>query len=279
MKGTENLIDGKSILQKTIHVCSNYKNVIRNYSIAIIKFFQDDIRNTNTAAEISTNRKTKAFKVVGFDVDIIGLSEACDTSNFVKLISTLNNNSRIIAVIIQQPIPHHLKTFSNLLASTKNIDGQGSTSSYDSSAVAEATFRVLQAMNKFGKSIYLIGAKGFVGENVSKLLTNNKITIHPLDKEDNFSQLKNADIIITCMGKPNLLDKNNLRSKQCIIDIGFTKYKDRFVGDVNTDFYPYLRYVTPVPNGMGPLNIATLLERIFIQCLQIHIPVWSIHLS
>ena len=109
----------------------------------------------------------------------------------------------------------------------------------------------------------MIGAKGFVGRGVMRLLEEDNIQCIGLDEGDDLLRTHEADIVVSATGVKELLDERHLLPKhQLVVDAGFVPTEQGMLGDVKRSAYDIPKNLTPVPGGVGPLQMATLLERL-----------------
>jgi methylenetetrahydrofolate dehydrogenase (NADP+)/methenyltetrahydrofolate cyclohydrolase len=113
-----------------------------------------------------------------------------------------------------------------------------------------------------GKNAVIIGRSTIVGKPLSLLLLEKNATVTICHSKSNLApHLKNADIVISAVGKANFLKGKMLKKGVIVIDVGINVFKGKLCGDVEWDsVYPIASYITPVPGGVGPLTIASLLE-------------------
>lgn len=114
-----------------------------------------------------------------------------------------------------------------------------------------------------GSNCLVIGRSDLVGKPIASMLIDNDATVtvcHSKTK-DLESRIKNADIVIVAVGKPNFINGNQLKYGAIVIDVGINRMDNKIVGDVNTDScIGIASKITPVPGGVGPMTIASLLK-------------------
>lgn len=258
------LLYGYKTLNSTIERFS--KSPIKQTTIAIIRFssIPGGVK-FEFASQVSTRNKINAFRKLNINVveDILAYDISLD--DFSKIIDRYNQDTSINGIIIQHPIRQELKPILKLIAYKKDLDGLSKTSKFQICAVAEAAFRLLMELDFKGKQILIVGGKGFVGSDVASILILNRIAYTSVDIDDELEEeIRNSDIIISCVGKANLIPHYILKPHQIGIDIGFNIDDDlNLVGDFSKESYSILNKITPVPGGMGPLNISVLIERFF----------------
>ena len=204
----------------------------------------------------------------------------------LKKIDILNSYDNISGIIIQLPLPDNFTKedeyqILNSVDPKKDIDGfhhhnmgnlmlnkslSGSLC-YHVPCTAEGCVRLLQYHNIdiLGKHIIIVGCSKVVGLPLSLLLLHNgaTTTLCNIHTENIKSITQSADILISCCGKPHLIDSSWIKQDSIIIDVGINHTPSGIVGDVNyDDVLSKVKYITPVPGCIGPLTIAILIEHL-----------------
>jgi len=230
--------------------------------------------------------KVRACERVGFESTLIQLSNTTSEVELLDTIEELNNNDDIDGFIVQLPLPEQIDEQNVLLAvdPNKDVDGFHPTNfgkmALDMSTFIPATpFGILELLDRYqvetsGKHTVVIGRSHIVGRPMSILMGrkgfpgNSTVTLtHSRTK--NIEQItKQADIIITALGKPEFLKAEMVKDGVVVIDVGITRVPDatrqrgyRITGDVDFEnVSKKASYITPVPGGVGPMTIAMLLK-------------------
>lgn len=284
MKQRSNLILGHEILNDVIRKCLKHYDSYRGSNIAIIRATNCYHINAShlMATKISTKNKIEALNKIRFNSIIHEIPCGISLLEIEELFCNLNSNSSIKAILVQVPLPKYLYKTASLISPGKDIDGITGRGHFKSSATAESAFRVIQYYLKKlenNGSVALVGGKGYVGNGIAHLLKANDIAFFVIEKEDSLDLIKQAAIVVSATGIPNLIQPNHLRKGQMVVDIGFSvdvNTPGKFSGDIDRNAYPFLQYVTPVPHGIGPLNIAVLLERVLLHTAKIELEKWTI---
>ena len=122
-----------------------------------------------------------------------------------------------------------------------------------------------------GKDVVIVGHSAVVGKPLAMLFLNRDATVticHEFTKDLGHYTSK-ADILISATGVPNLIKKNMVRKKAVVIDVGINKKGNKVIGDVDKEVKKVASYITPVPGGIGPMTIASLLENVLIATRQL----------
>lgn len=230
--------------------------------------------------------KVRACERVGFESTLIQLSNTTSEVELLDTIEELNNNDDIDGFIVQLPLPEQIDEQNVLLAVDPNKDVDGfhpmnfGRMALDMSTFIPATpFGILELLDRYqvetsGKHTVVIGRSHIVGRPMSILMGrkgfpgNSTVTLtHSRTK--NIEQItKQADIIITALGKPEFLKADMVKDGVVVIDVGITRVPDatkqrgyRITGDVDFEnVSKKASYITPVPGGVGPMTIAMLLK-------------------
>ncbi len=236
----------------------------------------------NPASEIYVKNKQKRCHELDIDFELVKLSSTVNENEVLKLIEDSNQDPKITGFFIQFPVPNHLKhlNFTQLINPEKDVDGfhfQNIKGIYNGKNEGLAPCTPTGIINLFkhyqinieGKHIAIIGRSLIVGKPLALMLTNHNATVTLChSKTNNIASItKAADIIIVAIGSANFLSKDHLSDdkKQIIIDVGMNKLNDQLVGDVNfSEVEKHVKAITPVPGGVGPLTVLSLMENILI---------------
>lgn len=226
----------------------------------------------NPASEMYIRMKKKACERVFIDNDIYHL-EGATTFEVMNLIERLNIDSNVDGILIQHPLPNEIDEVAcfNLIKKEKDVDGVGAISfgymTEKLPSYAPATAKAIMTILDFyripieGKHAVVVGRSQILGKPVGMLLLNQNATVTIChSKSKNLEQhLANADIVVVAVGKPNFIKPSSLKDGVVVIDAGYNKGN---IGDVdNNGLIEKASFYTPVPGGVGPVTIATLLEQ------------------
>lgn len=229
----------------------------------------------NSASEIYVRNKIKAAAFVEIEAKLIKLDKTISEQELLNLVDELNNNSSIHGIIVQLPLPSHIneQTIIDKISATKDIDGFGALnkgklfSGLDAipSATPAGIMHLLKAYNIeiSGKEAVVVGRSNIVGKPIALLLLNENatVTIAHSKTKDLKEVTKKADILVVAVGKPKFITKDMVKDGAVVIDVGINRIDGNIYGDVDFDeVSKKASYITPVPGGVGPLTIASLLE-------------------
>ncbi len=226
------------------------------------------------------NMKIKACERVGMDFDLKTLQENITEAELLSLIKDYNTDQNISGVLVQLPLPRHIDTKMILEAidPSKDVDGFhplniGKLCTQKESFLPATPMGVMRLLKHYhieikGKDVAIIGASNIIGKPLSMLMLNAGASVsvcHILTKDISF-YTQNADIVCVGVGKPDLIKASMLKKGAVVVDIGINHLNDgRIVGDVDfTNAQKVAGFITPVPKGVGPMTIVSLLENTLI---------------
>ncbi|MGL2756464.1 bifunctional methylenetetrahydrofolate dehydrogenase/methenyltetrahydrofolate cyclohydrolase FolD [Helicobacter pylori] len=226
------------------------------------------------------NMKIKACERVGMDFDLKTLQENITEAELLSLIKDYNTDQNISGVLVQLPLPRHIDTKMILEAidPNKDVDGFhplniGKLCTQKESFLPATPMGVMRLLKHYhieikGKDVAIIGASNIIGKPLSMLMLNAGASVsvcHILTKDISF-YTQNADIVCVGVGKPDLIKASMLKKGAVVVDIGINHLNDgRIVGDVDfNNAQKVAGFITPVPKGVGPMTIVSLLENTLI---------------
>lgn len=229
--------------------------------------------------------KVKACEEIGFESTLIRYDETVSEEILMQKVANLNQDNSIDGFIVQLPLPKHIDELKIIQAIDPKKDVDGFHPQNIGKMVLNlpgllpatpAGIMELIRRNEIeteGKNCLIIGRSNIVGTPLSILLGRNgkpgncTVTLAH-SKTNNLKTLSlEADIIIAAIGKPNFIKANMVKDGAVVIDVGTTRVEDatrergwRLVGDVKFDeVAPKCSYISPVPGGVGPMTIASLM--------------------
>ncbi len=230
-----------------------------------------------SASNVYIKQKLSFADKIGVFAELLKFPEIVSQSEIINKISELNNNDDVHGVIVQLPVPNNLDQTQilNSIDDKKDIDGLGSMNlskliRNDSSGLVPATSKGIISLLKSydlgisNKNIVVIGRSVLVGKTLSLALINQDATVtvchsHTLELS---KIIKNADIVISAVGKPGIINDGNVHEKQIIVDVGISKNdKGVICGDVFLD-KKTVYAVSPVPGGVGQMTVASLFQNL-----------------
>ena len=234
----------------------------------------------NKASKSYVNSKHKACLENNINSVKIELDENISTDSLLNEIEKLNNDDNVHGILVQLPLPKHIdaEQILNAVSPQKDVDGfhpinVGKLVIGEAKLIPCTPLGILEMIKSTGDEIdgklaLVIGRSNIVGKPISTLLLQNNatvITAHSKTKNLD-SLLEQADIIVSCVGSAHFLTgEEKVKETVTIIDVG-NNYKDgKLVGDVNLEnFMGKVKYISPVPGGVGPLTITMLMRNTLV---------------
>lgn len=238
-------------------------------------------------SSVYVRMKLKASKQSGIDCDIIKLPKDVDEISILSLINKLNEDSKVNGILIQLPLPEHLDEvkITNEVLSIKDVDGFdryniGELSKRNGNphflpCTPNGCMKLIKetGIDLNGKNAVVIGRSDIVGSPVATMLKNENCTVTIChSKTTNIPELvKNADIVIAALGKPNYVKGKWIKEGAIVIDVGINYIPDstkksgqKLVGDVDFESVKETaKFLTPVPGGVGPMTVAMLVDNVY----------------
>lgn len=275
---TAKIIDGKNIakqlredLRKTVE--AKVEKGFRRPGLAVV------LVGSDPASQVYVRNKRKACEDVGIKSFAYDLPESTSQAELDALIEELNNNPEVDGILVQFPLPSHLdeSRIVELISSEKDVDGfhpynVGRLVQRIPYICACTPHGVMTLLKKTlgedlkGLNAVVVGASNIVGRPMALelLLAGCTTTVtHRFSKpEDQKALIKNADILVVAVGKPKFLDGDLVKDGATVIDVGINRLPDgKLCGDVDFEkASQHAAYITPVPGGVGPMTIATLMQ-------------------
>lgn len=279
------LIDGKKIsLQMQEEIAAEVKSFVasggKTPHLAAILVGDDP------ASQAYVGSKVKTCEKVDFKSTLVKFPATITEQELLNKLEELNNDKDIDGYIVQLPLPKHIAEHKIIEAvkPSKDVDGfhpinVGRLVLDLPTYVSATPYGITQLLERYnietsGKNCVVIGRSHIVGSPMSILMAkNNKfanctVTLCHSRTKDLKAHCLNADIIIAAIGKPNFVTADMVKQGCVIIDVGINRVDDaslpkgyKLVGDVDFDnCAPKCSYITPVPGGVGPMTIASLLK-------------------
>ncbi|MBQ2440632.1 MAG: bifunctional 5,10-methylenetetrahydrofolate dehydrogenase/5,10-methenyltetrahydrofolate cyclohydrolase, partial [Paludibacteraceae bacterium] len=236
----------------------------------------------NPASETYVNNKIKACEKVGMGVRKIALEATITQEELLQQVQQLNADPTIDGFIVQLPLPEHIneQEITAKIDYRKDVDGLtpeniGRLAKGLPGIVSATPKGILELLHRYnisleGKMVTVIGRSNIVGRPLSILLSSKRggsatVTLCHSRTQNLASICRQSQIIIVAVGKPNLITADMVSDDTIIIDVGITRIVTptsvKIVGDVDfANVAPKCSYITPVPGGVGPMTIVSLLQ-------------------
>ena len=268
------ILDGKAVSLKVKESVKVRADELKKFGVeptlAVVLVGEDKASQTYVRA------KEKACNEYGIKSVAHRLSENTTQNELLALINVLNLDDSIHGILVQLPLPKHIDTNIVLAAINprKDVDGfhavnVGKLVSGLDGFVPCTPLGVMEILKEYGIEVaglnaVVIGRSNIVGKPMANLLLNASATVTVThSKTKNLKEIcKNADLIVTAIGKPFFLKADMVKDGAVVVDVGINRLDDgRLVGDVDFEnVAPKCSYITPVPGGVGPMTIAMLLN-------------------
>ena len=236
----------------------------------------------DNASKVYVKNKSKACEDVGIEYEEILLDESTTMDKLLKIIDKLNERSDINGILLQSPIPKGLdiqKAF-NRIKEEKDVDGfnpinAGKLSTGQDCFIPCTPLGIIKMLEKYnieiaGKNAVVIGRSNIVGKPLAQCLLNKNATVTVChSKTKNIKEItKQADILISAVGKLNMVTQDCIKDGAVVIDVGMNRNEEgKLVGDVDFEnVSKKASYITPVPGGVGPMTIAMLMNNVIKAC-------------
>ena len=268
------ILDGKQIAKEFRQRLKNQVNELKEHGftpkLSVILVGNDG------ASQSYVKSKKKAAEKIGMISEIVHLDESTSEEEVLSELNRLNNDDTVSGILVQVPLPKQVSEQKVLetINPNKDVDGFhpiniGKLYIDEQTFVPCTPLGIMEILkhadiNLEGKNAVVIGRSHIVGQPVSKLLlqANATVTIlHSRTKNMN-AHLKQADVIVSAVGQPGLVTKENVKVGAVIIDVGNTPDENgKLKGDVAYDEVKEIASaITPVPGGVGPLTITMVLN-------------------
>ena len=271
-------IDGKAFSQVILEKIREEHNQLKEKygkqaGLAVV------IVGNNPASQVYVRNKIKACENVGFYSENIELDENISEKELLQEIDKLNKNDRINGILVQLPLPSHINELKiiNSISPEKDVDGFhvaniGKMVIGDETGFLSCTpYGIMQLLEEYkieiaGKDAVIIGRSNIVGKPMALMLIQKGATVQVCNSrtKDLRKKLNDADIIIVAAGVPKLLKKEDVKEGAVVIDVGINRVNGKICGDVDyEEVAERASYITPVPGGVGPMTIASLIKNTF----------------
>lgn len=265
------IIDGKKIAQELrLNIKNQVENLSKKPGLAVILVGDD------SASAVYVRNKDNACREVGFYSEKINKPASITQAELLSEIKRLNNDDKIHGILVQLPLPKHLdpNLVVEAISPLKDVDGfhsenigklmQNKPHLRPCTPKGVMTLLATAGIDVMGKDCVVLGASNIVGRPMAMELLNARGTVTICNsKTQNLSEkIKQADILISAIGQPKMVQGDWIKPGAVVIDVGINRLDDgKLVGDVDFDSaQEKAAWITPVPGGVGPMTIATLLE-------------------
>ena len=270
------IIDGKELAKKVrkdlkLEV-KKLKEKGMNPKLAVVMVGDDP------GSQVYVKNKSKACEKVGIEFEEFLFDSDTSEEKLLEVIQKLNSDDTIHGILLQSPVPKHIninKAFRTILPE-KDVDGfnpinVGNLSIGEDAFISCTPYGIVKMLEEYnietvGKNAVILGRSNIVGKPMIQCMLNKNSTVTVChSKTKNIEEIiRNADIVIAAIGKPQFVKADMVKDGAVIIDVGINRLEDgTILGDVDYEnVAKKASYITPVPGGVGPMTIAMLLNNV-----------------
>lgn len=270
------IIDGKALAKKIREQlkeeCSKLKKEGILPKLAVIMVGDDP------ASKVYVRNKSRACEDVGIEYEEYLLDFKIAQKELIELIEKLNNDKTVNGILLQSPIPSNLdinEAFRKI-SPEKDVDGfnpvnVGKLVLNQDTFVSCTPYGIMKMFEEYdidltGKNVVILGRSNIVGKPLIHCCLNKNATVTSChSKTQNLAQkAKEADILISAIGKANFVTADMVKENSVVIDVGINRLDNgKITGDVDFESVKEkASYITPVPGGVGPMTIAMLMNNV-----------------
>lgn len=285
------LLDGKAVSEQIQKELTVEVNKLKEQGAKIPHLVAVLVGN-NGASETYVAAKVKACERIGFISTLIRLPDTVMENQLLDKIKELNSDKDIDGYIIQLPLPKHIneQKIIEAIAPEKDVDGfhpqnVGRMALNLPTYLPATPYGIIQLLERYkidtaGKHCVVLGRSHIVGSPMSILMARNAVpgnctvTLCHSRTPDIQEFTRKADILIVALGKPEFVTGDMVKEGVVVVDVGITRVPStqtksgfKLLGDVHYEsVLPKASYITPVPGGVGPMTIASLLVNTLKAC-------------
>ncbi|MCW0936969.1 MULTISPECIES: bifunctional methylenetetrahydrofolate dehydrogenase/methenyltetrahydrofolate cyclohydrolase FolD [Pantoea] len=279
------IIDGKTIAQQVrVEVAEKVKQRLaagkRAPGLAVV------LVGENPASQIYVASKRRACEEVGFHSRSYDLPATTREAELLDLIDALNQDDEIDGILVQLPLPAGIDNVKVLerITPDKDVDGfhpynvgrlcQRAPTLRPCTPRGIVTLLERYNIDTYGLNAVVVGASNIVGRPMSMelLLAGCTTTVTHRFTKDLRHHVEHADLLVVAVGKPGFIPGDWIKPGAIVIDVGINRLESgKVVGDVDFDSASErASYITPVPGGVGPMTVATLIQNTLQACEEFH---------
>lgn len=271
------IMDGKALSKKIREQVKEEVDRLKQKNIfpklAVVMVGEDP------ASKVYVRNKSKACSDTGIEYEEFLLDENTSMDELLKVIKELNERKDVHGILLQSPIPKPLDIYTafETIDFRKDVDGFhpiniGRLTLKRQTFISCTPHGVMKLLEEYninlkGANVVILGRSNIVGKPLAQCLLNEDATVTIChSKTKNIEEItKNADILISAIGKPKFVTADMIKEGAVVIDVGINRLETGIVGDVDfEEISKKASYITPVPGGVGPMTIAMLLHNVVI---------------
>ncbi|MFM7158363.1 MAG: tetrahydrofolate dehydrogenase/cyclohydrolase catalytic domain-containing protein [Bacteroidota bacterium] len=266
------ILDGKVLAKNIEQTLAERTSALLRHAPGRTPILATILVGNDPASATYVKMKGNACRRIGMDSRSIELSEQTTTEELTSVINELNADPNVHGILLQHPVPHQIdeRYCFDAIALEKDVDGVTCLGfgrmSMGSVAYGSATPAGIMTLLKHyeipmkGKHAVILGRSPILGKPMAAMVLNEDctVTICHSRTQDLPSHVKQADILIAAVGKPAFVQESWIKPGSVIVDAG---YHPGGIGDVDPKAFALASAYTPVPGGVGPMTISTLMSQ------------------
>jgi methylenetetrahydrofolate dehydrogenase (NADP+)/methenyltetrahydrofolate cyclohydrolase len=262
-------MDGKALAARVrAEVAREVEEIERPVGLATVLVGDDQ------ASAIYVRRKQEACEEVGIEPIHHELSADAPEQELLALVAELNGDERVTGILVQLPLPDHMDEGRVIrsLAPVKDVDGfhpvsAGHLLQGEPTFVAATPAGIMEILRAYeipllGARAVVVGRSNIVGKPMALLLLGEHATVTVCHSRtrDLAAVVREADVVVAAVGRAGMVTKDMVKAGAAVVDVGINRVEGKVVGDVAEDVREVAGHLTPVPGGVGPMTIASLLR-------------------
>jgi methylenetetrahydrofolate dehydrogenase (NADP+) / methenyltetrahydrofolate cyclohydrolase len=262
-------MDGKALAGKVrAEVAREVQALGRRVGLATVLVGEDE------ASALYVRRKQEACAEVGIEPIHHELPAETSEAELLALVADLNADERVTGILVQLPLPGHMDEgrVIRTIAPIKDVDGfhpasAGHLLQGEPTFVAATPAGIMEILRAYeipleGARAVVVGRSNIVGKPMALLLLaeNATVTVCHSRTRDLAEVVRAADVVVAAVGRAGMVTRDMVQEGATVIDVGINRVDGRVVGDVAQDVAEVAGHLTPVPGGVGPMTIASLLR-------------------
>jgi methylenetetrahydrofolate dehydrogenase (NADP+)/methenyltetrahydrofolate cyclohydrolase len=271
---TSQILDGKKISQQLVTQLHEELNALKTRHAVLPKLVVVLVGD-DPASQVYVGKKAKMAQKIGMLSEVLTYPASTSQDELLSVIQRLNADASVHGILVQLPLPKHIHTQDIITAvdPKKDVDGLhplnlGLLMTGDPMACKPCTpAGVITLLKEYnvpmaGKHAVVLGRSNIVGKPMGMLLLQENATVSYCHSKtaDLPAFTRQADILIAAVGVPKLVTAEFIKPGAVVVDVGINRVDGKLVGDVDFDgVMGKASLITPVPGGVGPMTIATLM--------------------
>jgi methylenetetrahydrofolate dehydrogenase (NADP+)/methenyltetrahydrofolate cyclohydrolase len=262
-------MDGKALAARVRgEVARDVEALGRHVGLATVLVGEDQ------ASALYVKRKQEACAEVGIEPVHHELSAETSEQQLLDLVADLNADERITGILVQLPLPEHMDEgrVIRAIAPIKDVDGfhpmsAGHLLQGDPTFVAATPAGIMEILRAYeiplqGARAVVVGRSNIVGKPIALLLLAEHATVTMCHSRtrDLGGVVREADVVVAAVGRAAMVTRDMVKPGAAVVDVGINRVEGKVVGDVAEDVREVAGHLTPVPGGVGPMTIASLLR-------------------